>query len=88
MVIFRFFKMAAAVILNFKKFKFLTADTVKRVKLYYCAIFRQNRSNRGRDMVFLVFQDIEFLTVGRVASDELRQYAKFRQNRSKCGRDM
>jgi len=55
MAIFQFFKMAAAAILNFKNFKFLTVETVKRVKMQQCAKFRQNRCNRGRDMVFLDF---------------------------------
>ena len=48
--IFGFFKMAAAVILDFKNFKFLTVGTIKKVELHQCAKFRQNRSNRGRDM--------------------------------------
>ena len=50
MVIFRFFKMAAAAILDFKNFKFLTVGTVKRVELRHRAKFRRNRSKRGRDM--------------------------------------
>ena len=55
--IFRFFKMAAAAILDFRNFKFLTVGTVKRVELRHRAKFNQNRSNRGRDMTFLDFQD-------------------------------
>jgi len=50
MVIFRFFKMAAAAILDFKNFKFLTVGTVKKVKLHQFSKFHRNRSNRGRDM--------------------------------------
>jgi len=46
--IFRFFKMAAAAILDFQKF--LTVRTVKKVKLHQHAKFHRNRSNRGRDM--------------------------------------
>jgi len=42
-------------IVDFKKFKFLTVGTFKRDKLHHCAKFRQNRSNRGRD--FAIFQD-------------------------------
>ena len=58
MVIFRFFKMAAAAILDFKNFKFLMVGTAKRVKLHQYAKFRQNRSNRGQDFaIFLMFQD-------------------------------
>jgi len=45
MVIFRFFKMAAAAILDFRNLKFLTVGTVMRVKLHHYAKFRQNRSN-------------------------------------------
>ena len=45
MAIFRFFKIAA--ILDFRNFKFLTVETVKRVELHPHAKFRQNRSNRG-----------------------------------------
>ena len=47
MAIFRFFKMAAAAILDFRNFKFLMVGTINRVKLHHRAKFRQNRSNRG-----------------------------------------
>ena len=47
MVIFRFFKMAAAAILDFENFKILTVGAVKRVDLHHRAKFHQNRSNRG-----------------------------------------
>jgi len=50
MVIFRFFKMAAADILDLRNLKFLTVRTVKRAELHHNAKFRRNRSNRGRDM--------------------------------------
>jgi len=39
MVIFRFFKMAAAAILDFQNLIFLTFETVKRVELRNCAKF-------------------------------------------------
>ena len=52
---FQFFKMAAAAILDFKNFKFLTVRTVKKVELHQCVKFHRNRSNHGRDMVFLDF---------------------------------
>ena len=42
MAIIRFFKMAAAAILDFEKFKFLTVGAVKMVDLHYPAKFRQN----------------------------------------------
>ena len=45
--IFRFFKMAAAAILDFENFKFLTVGAVKRVELHHPAKFSQNRSNCG-----------------------------------------
>ena len=50
MVIFRCFKMAAAAMLDFKNFKFLTVEQVKKVELHQYAKFRLNRSNRGRYM--------------------------------------
>ena len=44
---FRFFKMAAAAILDFGNFKFLTVGTLKRVELRLHAEFCRNRSNPG-----------------------------------------
>ena len=44
---FRFFEMAAAAILDFGNFKFLTVGTRKRVELRLCAKFCRNRFNRG-----------------------------------------
>jgi len=44
---YRFFKMAAAGIMDFGNFKFLTVGTLKRVELRLRAKFWQNRSNRG-----------------------------------------
>ena len=44
---FRFFKMAAAVILDFGNFKFLTVGTLKRVELRLHAKFWRNRPKRG-----------------------------------------
>ena len=56
MAIFRFFKMAAA-ILDFQNFKFLTAGTGKGVELHQRAKFRENRLNRGRNMaIFRIFK--------------------------------
>ena len=44
--------------MEFWNFKFLTAGTVKRVKLHHHAKFRRNRSNRGWDIkIFWFFQD-------------------------------
>ena len=44
---FRFFKMAAAAILDFGNFKFLMVGTLERVELRLRAKFCRNRSNRG-----------------------------------------
>ena len=44
---FRFSKMAAAAILDFGNFTFLTVGTLKRVELRPRAKFCRNRSNRG-----------------------------------------
>ena len=38
---FQFIKMAAVAIVDFKIFKFLTVETVKRVELHQCAKFRR-----------------------------------------------
>ena len=44
---FRFFKMAAAAILDLGNFKFLTVGALKRVELRPRAKFYQNRLKRG-----------------------------------------
>ena len=95
---FLFFKIAAAAILDFWNFKFLTVWSIKTIELRQRAKFRQNRSNRGWDMAIFIFQDggtnildfrnFLFLTVRTVKSVELHQLTKFRQNRSNRGRDM
>ena len=54
-MIFPFFKMAAAAILDFRNFK-LTVETVKSVELHLCVKFHLNRSNRGRNGVFNFFK--------------------------------
>ena len=88
MVIFRFFKMAAAAILDFENFKFLTVGAISRVELHHHAKFRLNRSNRGRNMAIfkffkmaagaiLDFRNFKFLTVGTLKRVELRHHAKF-----------
>ena len=55
MAIFTFSKMASAAILDFQIFKFLTAGTVKGVELHQRDKFRENRLNRGRDIVIFRF---------------------------------
>jgi len=47
--------MAAAAILDFRNFKFLTVGAVKRVELRHRAKFRGNRWNRSRDMAICRF---------------------------------
>ena len=64
MAIFRFFKMVAATILDFRNFKFLTVGRVKSVKLCHRAKFRSDRSNPCRDMTIFQF----FLNGGRPPS--------------------
>ena len=50
--------MAAAAILDFQNFNFLTVGTVKKIELHLRARFRQNRLNCGQDMTFYrFFQD-------------------------------
>ena len=51
----RFFKMAAASILDFKRFKFLTVGTVKRLNCISVPNFVEIAPNRGRDMAFFGF---------------------------------
>jgi len=41
--------MAAAAILDFRNFKFLTVWTVKKIKLHHCVKFCRIRSNRSTD---------------------------------------
>ena len=46
MVIFRFFKMAAVAILDFRNFEFSTVGRVTSVELRHRAKFHRNRKNR------------------------------------------
>jgi len=55
MAIFRFFKMAAAAILDFQNFKLLTVGRLRRDEVRRHAKFGQNRSNHGRDMTIFRF---------------------------------
>ena len=96
MASFRFFKMAAAAILDFSNIKFLTVGRLKRAELHRRPKFRRNRSKRGRDMAIfrffkmaaaaiLDFSNFNFLTVGRLKRAELRCRAKFGRNQSNRG---
>jgi len=91
-MVFRIFKMAAAAILDFYNFGFLTVGRLNSAELRRGAKFGRNRSKRGRDMaIFRIFNmaaaaifeisNLEFLTVGRLKRTELRHGAKFRRNR-------
>ena len=55
MTIFRFFKIAAAAILDFLNFKLLAVGRLRRVEICRNVKFGQNRSNRGGDMVIFRF---------------------------------
>jgi len=55
MAIFLFSKMAAAEILDFQNFKFLTVGQLKRVEMRRRAKIGWNRSKRGRDMAIFRF---------------------------------
>ena len=96
---FSIFKMAAAAILNFENFKFLTVGAVKRFEMHHRAKLPQNRLNRGGDMAIfrffkmaaaaiLDFWNFNFLTVGTVKMVKLYHRAKFRRNRSNRGWDI
>jgi len=52
-IFFRFFKMAAATILDFRNFKSLMVGRLKRVEVRRRAKFGPNRSNCCRDMAIL-----------------------------------
>ena len=88
MVIFRFFKMAAAAILDLQNFEFLTAGTVKGVELHQRAKFHENRLNRGRNMAIfrffnmaaaaiLNFRNFKILMVGTFKRVELHLRPKY-----------
>ena len=92
MAIYRFFKMAAAAILDFSNFKVLTVGRLKKGELRRRAKFCRNRSKRGADMsIFLFFKmaaaaildflNVEILSVGRLKTAKMRHHAKFRGDR-------
>ena len=58
MAFLRFFKMAAAAILDFQNLKLLTVERLESAELRRRAKVGRNRSNCGRDMaIFRFFQD-------------------------------
>jgi len=98
MAIFRFFKMAAAAILDFSNFKFLRVKWLKRAELRPVPNLVEIGQNATEIWRFSIFQNggrrhlgffkFQFLTVGLLKMAELRRRAKLGRNRSKCGRDM
>ena len=60
---FRFFEMAAAVILDFKNLNFFTVSTVKKVELRHCAKCCRNASNQGRDIATFRFFEMAAATL-------------------------
>ena len=97
MAIFDFSRWRPSAILDFKKFKILTAHTLRRAKVHHCAKFCANRSNRCWDMaVFLFsrwrpsaildFQKFVILTACTLLGAKMRHHAKFCSNQSRrCG---
>ena len=93
---FRFFKMAAAAILDFQKLEISTSGPIRRPNVHHRTKFRSDWSNPSGDMAdfrffqmaaaaILDFGNFEFLTVGTLKRVELRLHAKFWLNRSKRG---
>jgi len=60
--------MAAAAILDFQNFKFLTAGTVKGVELHQRAKFCENRLNRGQNMAIFFTHALQIQDGGRPPS--------------------
>ena len=95
--ILRFFKMAAAAILNFWKFNFLTASLLGRPILHNSAKFHRDRSMHCWDMAIfrffkmaavshLGFWKVWILKLGRPRSAHTCHHTKFPQNQSNgCG---
>ena len=69
---FRFIKMAAAAILNFGNFEFLTVGTLKRAELRLHAKFLWNRSKRGWDMA--IFQFFKMAAVRNLGFSEVGNF--------------
>jgi len=91
--IFRFFKMATAVILDFRNRIFLFAAGICGAQTHHCNKFRQNCSFHCWDIaIFQIFKmaaaailnfwNREMLLVTRVQRVETHQHAKFCQNQS------
>ena len=79
--------------LNFQKLKISTSGPIRRPNLRHRTKFREDRSNRSRDMdnFWLVkmaaaaILDFKLLTIATLKRVELRVHAKFCRNRSNRG---
>ena len=93
MAIFRYFKMAAAAMLDFWNYKVLTVGRIISAELRHHAKFCGDWPNRCHDIsswwqLQSWILKILFLTIQTVKKDELRHCAKFCRNRSNRGWDM
>jgi len=97
--IFRFFKMAAAAILNCRIHKISLADSGRMAQTHHFIKFHQNRSFHCGDVAIcrifkmataaiLDFWNLKILLAIRVARVETHQHAKFCQNRSVSCKDI
>jgi len=88
MAIFRFFKMAAAAILNFKFLKFersehserpncITMPNFVEISQTVAEIWRFFRFSKMAAAAILNIQNFKFLTVGQLKRVEMRRHAKF-----------
>ena len=82
MAIFRFFKMAAAAILDFSNFTFLTVGRLKRAELRRRAKFGRNRSKRGR--VMAIFRFLKMAAVAILDFSNFKLLTVGQHKRSKC----
>ena len=57
MAVYNFSRWRPSAILDFKKFKILTANTLRRAKMHHRAKFCANRSRRCGDIAIFDFQD-------------------------------
>jgi len=77
-MIFQFFKMAAATILDFQICEILWADGVCRAQTHNCAKFRHNRRSITEILQFFEFWNREILLIIRIQRVEVHERAKFR----------
>jgi len=90
--------MAAAAVLDFQKFKFLTADTLQRPNMRNPAKFHQDRPirknmaifrfSRWRPSALLDLNEKCILRFGTVGTAHMPHCAKFGRNRSNTCKDI